>query len=320
MQKRPCREKPHRVVSLATGPFFRYTHHVFMKLRVKIQCVLAAAALLCCASQVSAADIPGEYSTGGFFIGSQAYSFNRFTLFEAIEKNAMAGGKVIEFFPGQKISKDIDQGVGPGMSEENMQKVKDKLAQHGMKVVNFGVTGAGDEAGYRGIFEFCKKMDIRAFSCEPAKDHLPILDKLVKEYDVMVAIHNHPRRADDPNYWVWDPVAVFNAVKDLDSRIGASADTGHWVRSGLNPVYGLKVLEGRLISSHMKDLHEFSANGHDVPYGQGVSNIPAVLDELKRQGFKGNISIEYEYNWDNSVPEIAQCIGFVRGYGTAKKY
>jgi hypothetical protein len=44
---------------------------------------------------------------------SQAYSFNRFTLFEAIEKNAMAGGKVIEFFPGQKISKDIDQGVGP---------------------------------------------------------------------------------------------------------------------------------------------------------------------------------------------------------------
>jgi len=258
-----------------------------MKLIVKIQCVLAAAALLCCASQVSSADIPEECSIGGFFIGSQAYTFNRFTLFEAIEKNAMAGGKVIEFFPGQKISKEIDQGVGPGMSEENMQKVKDKLAQHGMKVVNFGVTGAGDEAGYRSIFEFCKKMDIRAFSCEPPKDHLPILDKLVKEYDVMVAIHNHPRRPNDPDYWVWDPVAVFNAVKDLDPRIGAAADTGHWVRSGLNPVYGLKVLEGRLISSHMKDLHEFSAGGHDVPYGQGVSNIPAILDELKRQGFKG---------------------------------
>lgn len=76
-----------------------------MKLIVKIQCVLAAAALLCCASQVSAADIPEEYSTGGFFIGSQAYTFNRFTLFEAIEKNAMAGGKVIEFFPGRKSLK-----------------------------------------------------------------------------------------------------------------------------------------------------------------------------------------------------------------------
>lgn len=291
-----------------------------MRLRTKIQGVLAAAALICCAAQVSAADIPAEYSTGGFFIGAQAYTFNHFTLFEAIEKNAAAGGKVIEFFPGQRISKDIDQGVGPDMSDENMQKVKDKLAQYGMKVVNFGVTGAGDEAGYRKIFEFCKKMDIRAFSCEPSKDHLPMLDKLVKEYDVMIAIHNHPRRPDNPDYWVWDPVAVYNAVKDLDPRIGSASDIGHWVRSGLNPVYCLKVLEGRITSVHMKDLHEFSGAGHDVPFGLGVSNIPAVLDELNRQGFKGNISIEYEYNWDNSVTDVAQCIGFVRGYGTAKKY
>jgi hypothetical protein len=43
------------------------------------------------------------------------------------------------------------------------------------------------------------------------------------------------------------------------------------------------------------------------------------LDELKRQGFAGNLSIEYEYNWQNSTPEVAQCIGFVRGYGAAKK-
>ena len=286
-----------------------------MKLLVKIQSVLAAAALLCCSAQVSAADIPEEYSTGGFFIGAQAYTFNRFTLFEAIEKNAMAGAKVIEFFPGQRISKDIDQGVGPGMSEENMQKVKDKLAKHGMKVVNFGVTGAGNEEGYRGIFEFCKKMDIRAFSCEPPKDHLPILDKLVKEYDVMVAIHNHPRRPNDPNYWVWDPVAVYNAVKDLDSRIGALRRyvTGYAVVNR----YGLKV-QRPLVSLHMKDLHEFSGGGRR-PLAR-VFCYSSLLDELKRQGFKGNISIEYEYNWDNSLPEVAQCVGFVRGYGTAKKY
>ena len=290
-----------------------------MKLRTKIQSLLAVAAIACCSVQVSAADIPEEYATGGFFVGAQAYSFNRFTLFEAIEKNAQAGGKVIEFFPGQRISKDIDQGVGPGMSDENIAKVKEKLAQYGMKVVNFGVTGAGDENGFRSIFEWCKKMDIPTFSCEPSKELLPVLDKLVKEYDIKVAIHNHPRQPNNPGYWVWDPVAVYNAVKDLDPRIGANADIGHWIRSGLNPIYCLKVLEGRVISCHMKDLHEFSAAGHDVPWGTGVSNIPAVLDELQRQGFKGNISSEYEYNWDASVTDIAQCIGFVRGYGAQKK-
>ena len=48
--------------------------------------------------------IPEEYKTGGFFVGCQAYTFNRFTVFEAIEKTAEAGGKVIEFYPGQKLS------------------------------------------------------------------------------------------------------------------------------------------------------------------------------------------------------------------------
>ena len=47
--------------------------------------------------------------------------------------------------------------------------------------------------------------------------------------------------------------------------------------------------------------------------------MPAILDELKAQGFKGNISVEYEYNWENSVPDVAQCIGFVRGYAVARK-
>jgi len=28
--------------------------------------------------------IPDEYKTGGFFVGCQAYTFNRFTVFEAI--------------------------------------------------------------------------------------------------------------------------------------------------------------------------------------------------------------------------------------------
>jgi len=52
-----------------------------------------------------------------------------------------------------------------------------------------------------------------------------------------------------------------------------------------------------------------------VPYGTGVAHIEKILDELRAQGFNGPISVEYEYHWTNNVPEIAQCIGFVRGYG-----
>src|SRR5438874_8800956 len=83
--------------------------------------------------------IPDEYKTGGFFIGCQAYTFNRYTLFEAIEKTAQAGGKVIEFFPGQKLSKEEPTVAWDyNASPETIQKVKDKLAAHKMIGVNYG--------------------------------------------------------------------------------------------------------------------------------------------------------------------------------------
>ena len=263
--------------------------------------------------------IPDEYKTGGFFIGCQAYTFNRYTVFEAIEKTADAGGKVIEFFPGQKLSKDEPSiNWDHNASEETIQKVKDKLAQHKIRAVNYGVVGIPkDEAEARKLFTWAKTMGLRAVTTESV-DAIDTIEKMVKEFDIMVGFHDHPRRPDDPNYKMWDPNYILSVVKDRDPRIGSCADTGHWVRSHLKPVDCLRILKGRIISSHLKDLNEMGLKAHDVPYGEGVSDIPGILQELKDQGFKGNISIEYEHHWENSSPEVGQCIGFVRGYGAAK--
>jgi sugar phosphate isomerase/epimerase len=67
---------------------------------------------------------------------------------------------------------------------------------------------------------------------------------------------------------------------------------------------------------HLKDRPAIGRETHDVPFGAGVCNIKGILDELKKHGFAGNISIEYETKWENSVPDVAQCIGFFRGYGS----
>src|SRR5689334_11755321 len=108
--------------------------------------------------------IPEEYRTGGFFIGCQAYTFNRYTVFEAIEKTVEAGGKVIEFFPGQKLSKEQpDVTWDHNASPEIIQKVKDKLAEHHLRAVNYGVIGIPkDPAQARKIFEFAKAVGLRA--------------------------------------------------------------------------------------------------------------------------------------------------------------
>jgi sugar phosphate isomerase/epimerase len=265
--------------------------------------------------------IPGQYKTGGFFIGCQAYTFNRFTVFEAIEKTALCGGKVIEFYPGQKLSKDEPAVVWDhNASAETIRKVKDKLAEQGVKAVNYGVVDIPkDEAGARKVFEFARTMGMRAVTTESVES-MDTIERLVKEYDIMVGFHDHPKRANNPDYRMWDPKYVLSVLKGRDKRIGSCADTGHWLRSGLKPLECLRILKGRIISSHLKDLNEMAPDAHDVPYGTGVADIPALLKELRSQHFDGNLSIEYEYHWENSTPEVGQCIGFVRGYGMARKW
>ncbi len=279
---------------------------------------IAASLLLVSFTMSGAAAIPDDCRTGGFALGCQAYTFNRFTVFEAIEKAAQAGGKVIEFYPGQRLSQEQpDVTWNHSASDEVIQKVKEQLAKYKLRAVNYGVVGGRDEVEWRKIFEFAKKLELYAITTEDV-DKLDAIEKLVKEFDIRVAIHNHPRQPNNPNYKVWDPNYVLSVVKDRDPRIGACADTGHWLRSGVTPMDGYRILQGRIVSSHLKDLNAKSPNAHDVPYGTGVADIPALLGELKRQSFAGNLSIEYEYNWTNSLPEVAQCIGFVRGYGAGR--
>jgi sugar phosphate isomerase/epimerase len=294
---------------------------MFLKQLLTLSVCCAAASLAAPFSLRAESKIPEDCKTGGFFIGCQAYTFKSFTVFEAIEKTAQAGGKVIEFYPGQKLSQEEPEVKWDhNASEETLQKVKDKLAACQVKAVNYGVVGIPkDEAKARKIFEFAKTLGLYAVTTESV-EAIDTIEKLVKEYDIRVGFHDHPKRANDPNYRMWDPNYILSVVKGRDARIGSCADTGHWVRSGLRPLDCLRILKGRIISSHLKDLNEMGPGTHDVPYGTGVSDIPAILTELKAQHFAGNLSIEYEYHWENSTPEVGQCIGFVRGYGTARKW
>jgi sugar phosphate isomerase/epimerase len=274
---------------------------------------------------MNAEPIPDDCKQGGFAIGCQAYTFRVFTVMEAIEKTAQAGGKVIEFYPGQKLSKEEPNAKWDHLATDEMiAKVKARLDQHKVRAVNYGVVFGADsnptEEEWRKVFEFAKKLGLYAITTESEKS-IDVIEKLVKEFDIRVGFHDHPKRDDKPDYKLWDPNYVLKLVEKRDMRIGACADIGHWVRSGLKPTECLEILRGRIISSHMKDLNEFGKrDAHDLPYGLGVSGIADVLNAFKDHGFDGNISVEYEYNWEQSVPEVAQCIGFVRGYGTGKHW
>ena len=262
---------------------------------------------------------PQSSPPSGITLSVQAWTFTRFTAAEAIEMTAQAGSKNVELFPGQVFKKGSDVKVGPEMGEEATRELRDLLSRNGLRAVAYGVTGiAKDPAQARPLFQWAKSLGIGVINTE-STDALNTAEAMAKEFDMKVGIHNHPRRADDPNYRVWDPTYVLSQVKNRDRRIGACADTGHWVRSGIRPMDALKILRGRVVSCHLKDLNEFSAAGHDVPYGTGISDIPSILRFFESQKFDGPVSVEYEYNMEHSFPEVSSCIGFVRGFTTPKR-
>ncbi|HSI62541.1 MAG TPA: sugar phosphate isomerase/epimerase [Candidatus Saccharimonadia bacterium] len=290
-----------------------------MKLSQRLLSFAALGSLALAVGVFAATPIPDSLKQGGFAIGPQAYSFNRFTAFEAVEKAAAAGAKCIEFYPGQKLAPDKgDSKLHHTMSDADFTALQEKLTKHGVTAVNYGVVGGKDEAEWRKIFEFAKKLNLYAITTEDVKN-IDVIEKLVKEFDIKVGYHEHGKRPLDRAYQLWDPNYVAGLVKDRDPRIGACADTGHWQTSGLQPVECLKILKGRIISSHLKEREMIGERKPDIVYGTGVSDIAGCLAELKAQGFDGNISVEYENKWEDNVPDIKACIEFVKNWGEKNK-
>jgi sugar phosphate isomerase/epimerase len=241
----------------------------------------------------------------GWRLGCQAYTFNRFTFFEAVDKTASLGLHYIEGYPGQQISKKLSAAMGTDMTAAQRKEVLKKLADSGVKMVNFGVGGCD-----RKHFEFAKQMGVETLVAEPNEKEFDAIDKCCGEYRINLAIHNHPR----PSPY-WNPDTVLKVCRGHSKRIGACADTGHWARSGFKPLDCLKKLAGRIVSLHFKDLNQMGPGTadkptHDVPWGTGVCDVKAMLIELRRQKLKAVFSIEYEHHWEDSLPEIAKCVAY----------
>jgi L-ribulose-5-phosphate 3-epimerase len=258
----------------------------------------------------------------GWQMAIHAYTFRKFSIFECIDKTAALGLQYMSL--SGSVSLDGKTPITTvTLSDRDAEAIKQAATAKGIKLVNIGVVKLPpDEAESRKVFEFAKKMGIDTLVAEPEPAALDTVEKLCKEYNIKVGIHNHPK----PSRY-WNPDTVLEAVKGRTPLMGSCADTGHWLRSGLDPLECLKKLDGRVICLHFKDLVQEEPKPeakapaaekkksqakvmHDVPWGTGVGNIKAQMTELKHQHFHGAFCVEYEYNWDNSMPEIAKCVQF----------
>jgi sugar phosphate isomerase/epimerase len=174
---------------------------------------------------------------------------------------------------------------------------------------NFGVTAIPtDEAEARKVFELAKKIGLYGVTTE-SLEALDTLEKLAREYDIKVCFHNHPKPTK-----LWNPDTVWKAIDGRHKNIGFCSDIGHWATSGLDPLEVIKKIAPRVLAFHMKDRESIEKWSHDRPFGTGIIDNIAILDEVRKHGFAGNVSIEYEHNWQTNHAEVAQCAGYLRAY------
>jgi sugar phosphate isomerase/epimerase len=249
-----------------------------------------------------------------FPFASEAWTFRRFTFVETLKKLQELGVGAVEAFPGQALAAELPGAkFDEAMTDEQVAFAKKALEAAGVTLYGYGVCDIGTtEASMRKVFDFARKMGVRVLVCEPADDDFMLLEKLVQEYNIKIAIHNHPAPA---KYNL--PETVFSHVDGKDPRIGSCADSGHWMRGMTDPREAFKLLAGRILDVHLKDRSDFgTAKGvDDVPWGSGQGTIRDLLAELTLQDYDGYLTMEYENESEvgDPMPAFRKSIAYVRG-------
>ncbi len=246
----------------------------------------------------------------GWRVGIEIYTFRSMPFYDALKKISALGVRYVEpafFLPldGKRPDLQTNENLSPALRKE----MKQRMADYGIKMSNFYGNVGEDADAAKKIFEFSKDMGVETIVSEPPPEAFDMVEKLCDEYQINLGIHNHPK---SPDYLYWNPDNVLAVCKGRSKRIGACVDTGHWIRSGLEVLPCLKKMEGRIVTVHLKDVAEAgNPEARDVPLGEGLADYQGVLKELKRQGFQGVMSVEYEHQSDHLMDDVKKCLTFV---------
>lgn len=233
----------------------------------------------------------------GLRLGIQLYSLRGFDVEAALKHASELGFEQVEFYSGM---------LPLDATPEQIAEMRKKVEALGMSISAHGVNRFTKDAdANRRVFEFAKALGIPTITADPDPDSFDSLNRLVKEFDIRVAIHNH-----GPRHRYNKALDVLNAIEGYDERIGACADLGHYIRSGQSATEVIRLLKGRLYGVHLKDFADMQDQTKGVILGKGHLDVEGVFRALQAVDFPANgaLSLEYEENPKDPIDDIRQCV------------
>ncbi len=194
-------------------------------------------------------------------------------------------------------------------TQEQATEVVGKFKAGGIKIYAVGVIYMKDKSEVDRAFDYAKKVGVNLIIGVPEYELLPYTEEKVKTTGITIAIHNHG--PEDKRYP--GPKDVFDRIKNMDPKMGLCLDIGHATRAGANPAKAVTDYKSRMFDLHIKDVSKAAQDGKAIELGRGVINFPEMVKALRKINYQGRCSIEFEKDMKDSLPGIAESVGFFRG-------
>ncbi len=261
----------------------------------------ALAAIALPGTLAAAVTKPARVLDDGLKLGLASYTVRKFNLDQAIAMTKEAGVRYI-------CLKDMHLPLKSTAAER--QEAHRRIDAAGLTLLGGGVIYMkNNEEEIRDYFEYAKDAGMPTIVSSPDPDALDTVEKLAKQYDIRIAIHNHgPTDKKYPS-----PLDVLKLIKDRDAHMGICIDVGHTVRIAQDPVPIIEACASRLYDFHMKDVTEPTPKGKPIAIGRGVIDIPAVLRTLLKIKYSYHLALEYEDKADAPLPGMCESFGYLRG-------
>jgi sugar phosphate isomerase/epimerase len=281
-------------------------HRPALPRRRFLQNVVLGSTALVAASRFPAAALgavtkPEHAAFAGLKVGIASYSLRKFSLDQAITMTQQAGVKYLTL---------KDMHLPLTSTADECQAARQKIEAAGLVLLGGGVIYLNDKPDeVRRAFDYARQAGMPTIVACPDPAALDTVEKLAKEYDIRVAIHNHG--PGDKRYP--SPLDVLRLVKDRDAHLGVCIDVGHTVRLGEDPVAVIEACASRLYDFHIKDVTQATAKGGPADCGSGVIDLVAVLKTLLALKFPYHVALEYEAHGEAPLPGMIASFAYLRG-------
>jgi len=253
-----------------------------------------------CQAQTRTGQIASKKAVRKFKLGLASYSLRKFKLEEALAMTKRVG---LEYIALKSFHLPLES------TPEEIRKATETIKKTGIELYGGGVIYMKDEKAVHQAFEYARAAGMKMIIGVPVPDILGIVERKVKEYDIMVAIHNH-----GPTDKIYPtPGSAYKKIKHLDRRIGLCNDIGHTQRAGVDPSESALKYADRLIDVHIKDVSKAAKEGRTVEIGRGVIDIPKFIRTLTKINYTGVVSFEYEKDATDPLAGLAESVGYVKG-------